>query len=54
MVGMGGAIFDTYGRMPNGQPVIFAVTLGPRTEHNPYVAELEAMAMAIQGIPPYL
>jgi hypothetical protein len=54
MVGMGGAIFDTYGRMPNGQPVTFAVTLGPRAEHNPYVAELEAMAMAVQGIPPYL
>ena len=54
MVGMGGAIFDTYGRMPNGRPITFAVTLGPRDEQNPYVAELEAMTMAVQGIPPYL
>ena len=53
MVGMGGAIFDTHGRMPNGQPITFAITLRPRSEQNPYVAELEAMAMAIQGIPPY-
>lgn len=54
MVGMGGAIFDTYSRMPNGQPITFAITLGPRSEQNPYVAELEAIAMAIQGVPPYL
>ncbi|KAH9203124.1 hypothetical protein DL95DRAFT_507440, partial [Leptodontidium sp. 2 PMI_412] len=54
MVGMGGAIFDTYGRMPNGQPITFAITLGPRSEQNPYVAELEAIAMAIQGVPPYV
>jgi hypothetical protein len=40
--------------MPNGQPITFAVTLGPRSEQNPYVTELEAMAMAIQGVPPYL
>jgi hypothetical protein len=54
IVGMGGAIYDTCGRMPNGQLVTFTATLGPRSEQNPYVAELEAMAMAIQGIPPYL
>lgn len=54
MVGMGGAIFDTYGRMPNRQPITFAITLGPRSEQNPYVAELEAIAMAIQGVPLYV
>jgi hypothetical protein len=47
MVGMGGAIFDTYGRMPNRQPITFAITLGPRLEQNPYVAELKAIAIAI-------
>ena len=54
MVGMGGAIYDTYSRMPSGQPITFAVTLGPRTEQNPYVAELEAIAMAVRGLPPHL
>jgi ribonuclease HI len=54
MVGMVGAIYDTYGRMPSGQPTTFAVALGPRTEQNPYVAELEAIAMAVRRLPPYL
>ena len=54
MVGMGGAIHDSYGRIPNGPPVTFTVTLGPRSEQNPYVAELEAIAMAVRGLPPYL
>jgi hypothetical protein len=54
MVGMGGAIHDSYGRIPNGPPVTFAVTLGPRSEQNPYIAELKAIAMAVRGLPPYL
>jgi hypothetical protein len=54
MVGIGGAISDTYSRMPNGQPITFAITLRPRSEQNTYIAELEAMAIAIQGVPPYL
>jgi hypothetical protein len=54
MVGMGGAIHDSYGQMPSRLPVTFAVTLGPRSEQNPYVAELEAIAMAIRGLPLYL
>ena len=54
MVGMGGAIRDSYGRVPSRPPVTFAVTLGPRSEQNPYVAELEAIAMAVRGLPPYL
>ena len=47
MVGMGGAIHDSYSRIPNGSPVTFAVTLGPRSEQNPYIAELKAIAMAV-------
>jgi len=54
MVGMGGAIHDSYGRIPGGSPVTFAVTLGPRSEQNPYIAELKAIAMAIRGLPPDL
>jgi hypothetical protein len=54
MVGMGGAIHDSYGRIPSGPPVTFAVTLGPRSEQNPYVAALKAIAMAVRGLPPYL
>ena len=54
MVGMGGAIHDSYGRIPNGPPVTFTVTLGPRSEQNPYVAKLEAIAIAVCILPPYL
>jgi hypothetical protein len=54
MVGIEGAIFDTYSRMPNGQPIMFTITLGLRSEQNPYVAELETMAVAIQRVLLYL
>ena len=54
MVGMGGAIHDSYGRIPDGPPVTFTVTLGPRSEQNPYIAEVKAIAMAIRALPPYL
>jgi hypothetical protein len=54
MVGIGGAIHDRYGRIPNGLPVTFTVTLGPRSEQNLYVAELEAIVIAVRGLPPYL
>jgi len=40
-------IFDTYSRIPNGQPIIFATTLRPKLEQNLYIAELEAMAIMI-------
>ena len=54
MVGMGGAIHDRCCRIPRGPPVTFSVTLGPRSEQNPYVAELKAIAMAVRGLPSYL
>jgi hypothetical protein len=54
MVGIGGAIHDSYGRIPGGPPVTFAITLGPRSEQNPYVAELQAIATAVHRLPPYL
>ena len=54
MVGMGGAIHDSYSRIPNGSPVTFAVTLGPRSEQNAYIAELKAIAMEVRGLPSYL
>jgi hypothetical protein len=54
MVGMGGAIHDSYGRIPDRPPVTFTVTLGPRSEQNPYIAEVKAIAMAICALPIYL
>jgi hypothetical protein len=54
IVDIGGAIFDTYGRMLNRQPITFTITLRPRSEQNTYIAELEAIVVVIQGIPPYL
>ena len=54
MVGMGVAIYDTLGNMPNGQLLTYSITLGPRSEQNPYTAELAAIAMGMQGVPPYL
>jgi hypothetical protein len=54
IVGIGGTIRDSYGQIPSRPPVAFVVTLGPRSEQNPYVAELEAIAMAVRRLPPYL
>jgi hypothetical protein len=40
MVGMGGAIYDTLGLATRRErPIMYAVTLGARTEQNPYIAE---------------
>lgn len=54
MVGMGGAIHDTLGNTPNGELVIYSVTLGTRAEQNPYTAELAAIVMAMRCLPPRL
>jgi hypothetical protein len=53
-VGMGGAIHDTSGNTPGREPVTYSITVGTRTEQNPYTAELAAMAMAIRCLPPDL
>ncbi len=51
LVGMGGAIQLSVPCRPNITPETFSVTLGPRTEQNPYVAELAAMAWALEVLP---
>jgi hypothetical protein len=47
---MGGAIHDTLGIVKGREPSIYLVTLGARTEQNPYTAELAAMAMAMKRL----
>ena len=54
MVGMGGVIHDTIGNMPSGEPITYSITIGTRTEQNPYTAELAAIAMVIRCLPPSL
>jgi ribonuclease HI len=54
IVGLGLAVHDTIGNVLDGAPVSFIAAVGPRTEQNPYTAELAAMAMAMRVIPPYL
>jgi hypothetical protein len=53
-VGMGGAIHDTLGITTGREPITYSATLGARTEHNPYTAELAAIAMAIEQLPLHL
>lgn len=48
---MGGIIHDTFGILQNGELIRYSVTLGSRTEQNPYTAELAAMAMAVKLLP---
>jgi hypothetical protein len=54
MVGMGGAIYDTLGIVTRREPITYAVTVGARTEQNPYTAELAAVAMAMRRLPRHL
>jgi hypothetical protein len=54
IVGMGGAVLNTGGNMPPGEPATYSVTLGARTEQNPYTVELAAMAIAMRCLPPFL
>jgi hypothetical protein len=54
MVGMGGAIHDTLGIVTGREPITYSVTLGARTEQNPYTAELAAMAMTMKQLPQHL
>jgi hypothetical protein len=54
MVGMGGVIHDTLGIGTGREPITYSVSLGARTEQNPYTAELAAMAMAMKRLPLHL
>jgi hypothetical protein len=54
IVGMGGAIHDTLGIVTGREPIAYSVTLGARTEQNPYTAELAAIAMAMKRLPLHL
>jgi hypothetical protein len=45
---------DTLGIVTRREPITYAVTLGARTEQNPYIAELAAMAMAMRCLPHHL
>ncbi|XP_044717337.1 uncharacterized protein HRG_08845 [Hirsutella rhossiliensis] len=51
VVGMGGCVRDT--RVNNEQEALasYSITLGPREDQNPYVAELEAIATALRCMP---
>jgi hypothetical protein len=50
-VGMGGCIRDTQANNNGDVMSSYSTTLGTRTEHNPYTAELEAIAAALKRIP---
>jgi hypothetical protein len=54
IVGMGGVIHDTLGIVTGRELITYPVTLGTRTEQNPYTAELAAMAMAMKRLPLHL
>lgn len=49
-MGIGGRIEDTQAH--NDVGLSYSFTLGKRTEQNPYTAELQAMATALEHIPP--
>src|SRR5438045_5279342 len=50
-VGMGACIWNTLINGMNETITRYSITLGTREEQNPYTAELEAIAMALKGIP---
>jgi hypothetical protein len=52
--GMRGAIHDTLGSIPDGEPVTYSITVGTRTEQHVYTAKLAAIAMAMRCLPPDL
>jgi hypothetical protein len=51
IVGIGGTIRDTQGKTPEEEIVRQAVIVGPRTEQNPYSAELHAIAWTLKRLP---
>ena len=52
VVAMGGAIRDTTTEVLD-ETVLYSMTVGPRTEQNPYTAELAAIAVAFTSPPAY-
>jgi hypothetical protein len=50
MVRMGGAIHNTLSIILSRETITYLVTLGLRTEQNPYTAELIAIAMVIKRL----
>jgi hypothetical protein len=51
---MDGIVQGTFGIIRNGEQIKNSVTLGSRTEQNPYTAGLVAIATAVQRLPGYL
>ncbi|KAL3704532.1 hypothetical protein TMatcc_008203 [Talaromyces marneffei ATCC 18224] len=51
LVGMGGCMIDTQTNGNNNTMPSYSITLGNRTEQNPYTAELGAIAAALEHIP---
>jgi len=54
VVGMGGSIRDTRINDADDAITSYSVTLGARTEQNPYTAELEAIAAALVCVPTWV
>jgi hypothetical protein len=51
---MRGAIYNSLGIITYREPITYSAILGTRTEQNPYIAELAAMAIAIKRLLPHL
>jgi hypothetical protein len=54
IVGIGGAIYNTLSLVTRKEPIMYIVTSGVRTEQNPYIVELAAIAMAMRCLPHHL
>jgi hypothetical protein len=52
VVGSGGVIRDTGWSVYNGECMPFSITLGPRTEQNPYIANLTAISEGLLRLVP--
>lgn len=51
LVGMGGCMIDTQANGNNNTMPYYSITIGKRTEQNPYTAELGAIAAALERTP---
>ena len=48
---MGGIIQDIFCIVQNKEPIRYSITVGRRTEQNPYAAELAAIETAVKRLP---